>query len=90
MNNLKSKFALAILLSALAGQVMADRGQENGERGGKRKGPPPEAIEACANLQEGDTVSFEPLRGDTLEATCEIIEDQLVAVPQRHKRRPKN
>ncbi|MCL1113139.1 MULTISPECIES: hypothetical protein [Shewanella] len=46
--------------------------------GGK---PPQEAIEACASSSENSQVSFETPRGDTLEATCKMIEGELVAVP---------
>ncbi|MBB1440015.1 hypothetical protein H5202_15310 [Shewanella sp. SG41-4] len=43
--------------------------------------PPKEAVEACANSAENDQVSFDTPRGDTLEATCQIIDGELVAVP---------
>jgi hypothetical protein len=50
-------------------------------RGGDRR-PPPEAFEACADKSEGDSVTIETRRGDTLSATCQMIEDSLVAVPE--------
>jgi hypothetical protein len=81
MMNLKSKLVVAVLFSVLAGQVAAKPGKQEGQR----KGPPPEAIEACANLQEGDAVTFETRRGDTLSGTCMMIDDQLAAVPEGHK-----
>ncbi|BDX04851.1 hypothetical protein [Planctobacterium marinum] len=81
MMNLKSKLVMAVLFSVLAGQVVAKPGKQEGQR----KGPPPEAIEACANLQEGDAVTFETRRGDTLSGTCMMINDQLAAVPEGHK-----
>ncbi|QDE30908.1 MULTISPECIES: hypothetical protein [Shewanella] len=43
--------------------------------------PPKEAIEACANSAENDQVSFETPRGDTIEATCTLMDGELVAVP---------
>lgn len=46
------------------------------------QGPPPEAIEACEGLTEGDSVSFESPRGDTLEGECQYVDDELVAVPK--------
>ncbi|GGQ18824.1 hypothetical protein [Shewanella litoralis] len=46
--------------------------------GGK---PPQEAIDACASSSENSQVSFETPRGDTLEATCKMIDGELVAVP---------
>jgi hypothetical protein len=51
----------------------------------KGNGPPAEALEACDGKSEGDSVSFETRRGDTLESTCRTIEEQLVAVPNNHK-----
>jgi len=49
-------------------------------------GPPPEAIEACEGKSEGELVSFETRRGDTLSGECQYVEDQLVAVPEHHKK----
>ena len=46
--------------------------------GGK---PPQEAIEACANSAENTQVSFETPRGDSIEATCQLFNGELVAVP---------
>ncbi|MGI2171861.1 hypothetical protein ACROAE_17005 [Shewanella sp. MF05960] len=43
--------------------------------------PPQEAIDACASSSENSQVSFENRRGDTLEATCKMIDGKLVAVP---------
>lgn len=37
---------------------------------GRPQGPPPEAIDACSNLAEGDACSFTGRRDDTLEGTC--------------------
>lgn len=51
------------------------------------KGPPPEAIEACADQEKGTVVSFETPRGETLEATCRLMHEQLIAVPNNHKRK---
>ena len=51
--------------------------------------PPKEAIEACVEKSEGDTVSFLNRRGDKVEGTCKLIEDQLVAVPADHERPPR-
>lgn len=59
---------------------------EQGNRG-RMQGPPPEAIKACTGKQVGDTVSFKGRRGETLNATCQTVEDQLVAVPEGHKPR---
>jgi len=42
---------------------------------------PKEAVEACANSAENDQVSFETPNGDTLEASCKMMDGELVAVP---------
>ena len=34
------------------------------------RGPPPQAVEACANLEDGASCSFESRRGDSVEGTC--------------------
>ena len=50
--------------------------------GGRRQGPPPEAIKACKDKAVGDAVSFTGPRGESLAGTCKKINDQLVAVPE--------
>lgn len=51
-----------------------------------RGGPPPEAVEACVNLAEGDACSFEGRRGETLEGQCVLPprgeEDVLACLPE--------
>ncbi|MFT5701008.1 MAG: hypothetical protein ACI8ZB_003894 [Desulforhopalus sp.] len=54
--------------------------------GGDKQGPPPEAIKACDGKQEGDAVKFSGRNGESLSATCQTIENLLVAVPEGHKR----
>lgn len=70
---------LSLILSACA---FAER--PAGDREGQgRRGPPPEAIEACADASEGGNCSFTGRRGETLQGACEIIrDDQLVCVPE--------
>ena len=53
----------------------------------RRKEPPAEAFEACEGKQAGDTVEFIGRRGESITATCEEHNDQLVAVPERRSRR---
>src|SRR4030067_667689 len=50
--------------------------------GGKPKGPPQEAIDACADMSEGDTVQFATPRGDTVSGICLEIRGGLIAVPE--------
>ena len=50
--------------------------------GGKPKGPPQEAIDACAGMSEGDTGQFATPRGDTMSGICREIRGGLIAVPE--------
>lgn len=50
--------------------------------GGRAKGPPQEAIDACAGKSEGDAVRFTNPRGETVSGTCREIRGRLVAVPE--------
>lgn len=49
--------------------------------------PPPEAIEACEGKAEGATVSFETPRGETVEGSCILKDDVLVAMPEHRPQR---
>ncbi len=75
-----AKVALAAALLTLAPASGWARGQ--GGPDGGRRGPPPEAIAACEGKEAGDNVEFTGRRGETLQATCEEVEGQLVAVPE--------
>ncbi|MGO4891306.1 hypothetical protein [Flavobacterium sp. W21_SRS_FM6] len=77
---------LCCLLTTVSCSTMAEKDKQ--KRGHK---PPPEAFTACEGRVEGDSDSIETPRGDTLEATCKIIDEQLVAVPakDRHQSPPK-
>ena len=77
MHLAKVLFVAAIFVSTSASlEAQQARGQ-----GGHERRPPPEAFEACADKAQGDSVTFETRRGDSLSGTCEMIEDSLVAVP---------
>jgi hypothetical protein len=54
--------ALAFAVTSAIASVNAVAEQD--QQGGKRRGPPPEAIEACADLSEGAACSFTGRRGD--------------------------
>lgn len=45
-----------------------------GDRG-RPQGPPPEAIEACADLSKGDDCSFTGRRKDEVKGTCIVMPD---------------
>lgn len=54
------------------------------ENRGRPHGPPPEAVEACANLAEGDACSFSGRRGE-VEGTCIVPpqdEETLACAPE--------
>ena len=59
--------ALFFLASAVAA---FQPGPPGGGEGAERRGPPPEALEVCATLEEGEACSFEG-RGGSEEGTCE-------------------
>lgn len=50
------------------------------------RGFPQEAIDACVGMSEGDTVSVMGPRGETMTATCHMIDGQLIAFPDRGPR----
>ena len=53
--------------------------------GDERRGPPPEAYEACADLATGDSCEMTGRRGDTLQGACIVPkedEDSLVCAPE--------
>lgn len=50
--------------------------------GRHHRGPPPQAFDACAELDEGAVCSFANLRGDTMEGVCaQLSEGQLACRP---------
>ena len=74
-----------ILLLAFS-PALAGEGND-GEQRDKRRGPPAEALEACAAAVEGDACSFQGRRGETREGTCEApAEKPLACRPARPPR----
>lgn len=47
---------------------------------GERRGPPPEAFEACAELSEGDSCNMTGRRGEALRGICIVPGDDDVTV----------
>lgn len=68
-----------MIIGLLTFSVFATAGVYANPHDGK---PPKEAIAACADSAENDKVSFETPRGDTIEATCTLMDGELVAVPE--------
>jgi len=80
-STLQRSAILALALTACVSSNCA-KAQSDGQ-GGKRRGPPPEAIEACASSSEGASCSFAGRKGDTVEGTCIAPggEDSLACAP---------
>ncbi len=75
----------AILMLALTASVTANiaKAEPDGQ-GGKRHGPPAEALEACADSSEGASCSFSGRRGITVEGSCIVPrnENGLACAPE--------
>jgi len=90
---LQKSIVCALIACAIgAGSATAanERGGD-GERGGRR-GPPPEALQACVGASQGQACSFAGRQGETVTGTCEIPRaNELVCFreggPPRHGRR---
>jgi hypothetical protein len=77
-------FPLALLLGACLVTQVACAQPAGGERG-ERRGPPPEAYEACADLTAGDSCEMTGRRGDSMQGSCIVPseeEDTLVCAPE--------
>ncbi|MCD4688391.1 MAG: hypothetical protein K8R55_03530 [Desulfuromonadaceae bacterium] len=75
----KQRLSATVLLLTLV--IMFPTSGFASSRQGHRQGPPPEAIEACKGKSVGDSVKVTGRRGESLEATCQEKDQQLVAVP---------
>lgn len=85
---MKTLFNSAILsLLLVSSLVSAQQDRDQDDRRGPPKQPPQEAIDACADKVENETVTFSGRRGEEVSAICLYVEDQLVAVPENHQRR---
>ena len=77
------------VVAALSGLQLhsgaAAEGYGNQRKAGR--GPPPEALEACTNAQEGVSCSFIGRRDKTVTGTCEFKRGDLVCAPAHHRRR---
>ncbi len=78
------KLSAILMLLILFPVIGCAENSKQDQRG--HQGPPPEAIEACKDKNEGDAVTFAGRQGETLKATCEKTpEGTLVARPEGHK-----
>lgn len=79
MNINKAKLALfaTVVSSALLSNYLYAKPPK-----GEHRKPPEEAITACVDKYEGDTVSFTTHHGHELTGVCTLMEEVLVAVPE--------
>lgn len=83
MKKLGATVKKTAVILALAAMVPAAGLAFGGHWGsGKPKGPPQEAIDACKDMSEGDTVQFMTPRGDTVSGICRDVRGGLIAVPE--------
>ena len=75
MNHILTTLIATLLL---VGTAHAESDQENKERR-EHRGPPEVAMESCSSSVQGDPCSFEGRRGDTMEGTCEGVDDKPLA-----------
>ena len=81
-------FSLALTTGVLCLGLLAQAQPPGGSDRGRR-GPPPEAFEACSAASEGETCTVETPHG-TLQGTCRQArgQDGLVCVPDDHRGGP--
>jgi hypothetical protein len=77
--------ALAVMavfiLSSGSAWAASDTGSGQPNRG-ERRPPPPEAYKACQGKSEGAKVQMTTPRGETITATCRLLDGKLVAAPE--------
>jgi hypothetical protein len=86
--NTKNKLAFMLAAGTLLFGVLAQAQPPSGS-GQDRRGPPPEAIEACSGASEGQACTVDTPHG-TLEGTCRQVPnlDELACVPNDHRGGP--
>ncbi|MDI9244631.1 hypothetical protein [Marinobacter sp. CHS3-4] len=87
--NMKMMAAVA-LYAALGAASLGTTAAAHPPKPGTHHKPPEAALEACKGHKEGDSVSFETPKGDTLEASCKKISGKLAAVPVNHHKKHGN
>lgn len=76
--NLKSLTQATLATAIIAGSAFALAGDGNRGSDRERRGPPPEAFEACASAAQGDVCEVQTRRGDVRTGECRI--------PRRHRK----
>ncbi|ARD22820.1 MULTISPECIES: hypothetical protein [Shewanella] len=80
IKTLKSFTVLSLVLCFSSGLMT-----EAAER--QMRKPPQEAYDICEDKNEADVVTITTPDGDEVEATCQLMDDELVAVPDNHPQR---
>jgi len=68
------------------GMVRGQKGRPSGpekKRNATQPVLPEEAFTVCAGKSPGDSVRFSLTNGTTIEATCSVVDEHLVAVPRQ-------
>ncbi|PKN11609.1 MAG: hypothetical protein CVU69_11535 [Deltaproteobacteria bacterium HGW-Deltaproteobacteria-4] len=73
---------VALIVGLISVMPMYASAAANQGQGRPSKGAPPEAIAACKDKSAGASVEFKGREGETLEATCQEKDGQMVAVPK--------
>ena len=75
-----------ILATALTSYLVSGiANAESNQGSGKRRGPPPQAFESCADQTEGEACSFAGGRSEEVTGTCIVPpkgEESLVCAPE--------
>ncbi|MGB5811851.1 MAG: hypothetical protein WBG86_15035 [Polyangiales bacterium] len=81
----KTKVAVALAAGVLSLNFFV-RAEPPGDSGRERRGPPPEAFEACEGATDGDVCAVETPHG-TLDGVCRETtrHEELVCVPNDHR-----
>ena len=90
LKQLRQRTTVMILLTSLATLTACGENSQRGggrQQGGQQGGPPAEAYTACEGQTEGAIVSIKSPQGETLSATCTMINGKLAAVPEGLKQR---
>jgi hypothetical protein len=81
--------SLALVAGALSFGLLVQAQPPGGGSDRDRRGPPPEAFEACSGASEGEACTVETPHG-TLEGTCQQVPDadELACAPNDHRGGP--
>ncbi|GIU53198.1 MULTISPECIES: hypothetical protein [Shewanella] len=80
IKTLSSMTLLSLTLCCISGAIAEE------DRRQMRK-PPQEAFDICEDKNELDEVTITTPRGDEITAICQLMGDELVAVPEDHQQK---